>query len=271
MSRQRMPTCARSSLRRSGRGPRIAQFGVSSPGQSRRLGESSDTCCRWTPGETPGEAMAGVATRLPVCCQEVRHPSRWIHWHRYEWSWLKYNTCPPHRRPLGRCAEPNRRCSGARARWARIAIPRATLPVAWPATRTRWRRTRGHWSASRRWPPTLAAHAPFQSLPLEVQAGQGGPATTPTATVITPQPQQLFPALPLTAGTPASALLLPVLLIDHAHAARIASSARTVARAEGAARRRWGKRRSRHRDRQTDYWIRHKHLEGLKGLVVFFR
>ena len=45
----------------------------------------------------------------------------------------------------------------------------------------------------------------FQSLPLEVQAGQGGPATTPTATVITPQPQQLFPALPLTAGTPASA------------------------------------------------------------------
>ena len=128
-----------------------------------------------------------------------------------------------------------------------------------------------HLSASRRWPPTLAAHAPFQSLPLEVQAGQGGPATTPTATVITPQPQQLFPALPLTAGTPASALLLPVLLIDHAHAARIASSARTVARAEGAARRRWGKRRSRHRDRQTDYWIRHKHLEGLKGLVVFFR
>ena len=111
----------------------------------------------------------------------------------------------------------------------------------------------------------------FQSLPLEVQAGQGGPATTPTATVITPQPQQLFPALPLTAGTPASALLLPVLLIDHAHAARIASSARTVARAEGAARRRWGKRRSRHRDRQTDYWTRHKHLEGLKGLVVFFR
>ena len=34
-------------------GPPNAQFGVSSlGGQSRRLGESPDTCCRWTPGET---------------------------------------------------------------------------------------------------------------------------------------------------------------------------------------------------------------------------
>uniref|UniRef100_A0A7S0HZ27 Alpha-1,6-mannosyl-glycoprotein 6-beta-N-acetylglucosaminyltransferase n=1 Tax=Phaeocystis antarctica TaxID=33657 RepID=A0A7S0HZ27_9EUKA len=34
-------------------GPQNSQFGVSSlGGQSRRLGESPDTCCRWTPGET---------------------------------------------------------------------------------------------------------------------------------------------------------------------------------------------------------------------------
>merc|ERR1740130_1924013 len=33
-------------------GPPNAHFAVSSLGQSRRLGESPETCCRWTPGET---------------------------------------------------------------------------------------------------------------------------------------------------------------------------------------------------------------------------
>ena len=33
-------------------GPPNAHFAVSSLGQSRQLGESPETCCRWTPGET---------------------------------------------------------------------------------------------------------------------------------------------------------------------------------------------------------------------------
>ena len=185
------------------------------------------------------------------------HLNGYIGTGRYEWSWLKYNTCPPHRRPLGRCAEPNRRCSGARARWARIAIPRATLPVAWPATRTRWRPTRGRRSASLRWPPTLASHATKG----DQQAGQGGPLTVVTATVITPRPEPVFPALKATPTTPVSARAP-----DRCVCRRVAGPAPPPPRAPSRVPKALGKARA-IQDRQ----IRHKHLKGLKGRMVFFR